>query len=170
MLPTSTTVSHGFVVVWQRSPPFGSHCADWHSNRRNEFPDTANTADRMEVPASRGVVGPRVEIFAFTAHELQGRSVRNDTHRFSVCEETVLLTHTVNSLVRVSRRAVDTGHGDQSHSNEVSDSGLSVAPGSARGSDRGSRGIPGPAPKPGGTHPDRHATSTPPDPKDGSPG
>jgi len=39
----------------------------------------------------------------------------------SVYEETVLLTRTVNSLVRVSRRAVDTGHDDQSQTSEASD-------------------------------------------------
>jgi len=35
-----------------------------------------------------------------------------------VCEETVLLTRTVDSLVRVTRRAVDTGHDDQSQSGQ----------------------------------------------------
>jgi len=58
---------------------------------------------------------------AFTAHVRWPPVGEERRPLVSVYEQTVLLTRTVDSLVRVTRRAVDTGHDDQSQSGNASD-------------------------------------------------
>jgi len=87
-LPTSTTVSHGFIVEWYSSPPFGSHGPCKHSK---PCPLDFGSGDPMQKTSA-------------ISHAAIWDDLPSPRHVVSM-NSTIQLASSIDSLVRVSRRA-----------------------------------------------------------------